>query len=310
MRRNVIDRMALLCTLHADGPKTLRLLREAGCTTIERIVTLPSEKVGTVLNLAPAAARRFTREAQRLLDRLDPDLEQEEVTFPPASEPHAIKPSLSRARVQLAEPEPALRTLGVNRRLDVRDQELLGKVVQRWRDEEPALAPALPPATEEREDLQVLEILGNEVRQVVPEPPVQTELLKPLDLASLDATACEALRVAGILSLEDLATFPIDELVLRSGLTFTRARTLQYLAGRELAKRSKPMFKPEPTREIKPMPKPVREPMPKLVRKPVSEPAIPRAERISPSDRPPVVTLGAQGVEHEDRDGGVAGPFA
>lgn len=265
MRRNVIDRMALLCTLHADGPRTIRILREAGCTTIDKIVKLPPEKVGKVLNLAPAAARRFTHEAKCLLQRLEPDLELEEVTYPPASQPLAVKPpppSILLEEFEKPEEAPPVGSMTsgavsaprstTRTHLDVRDQELLNKVVQRWREKEPTITPVRIPASDSaQKDLRVVEILAGGVRDLEVETPLEkhvpietppqmqpAERLKPGDLPGLDATGCEVLGLAGIISLEDLATIPIDELVQRSRLTFTRARTLQYLAGRHLVDRA------------------------------------------------------------------------
>lgn len=252
MRRNVIDRMALLCTLHADGPKTLRLLREAGCTTIEKISKLPVDKVGKVLNLAPAAARRFTREARHLLERLEPDLEQEEVTYPPAAQPLAPKPAPPSVRLEDPEPTPEVpailpiaRTVS-REHLDLRDRQLLDRVVDRWRDEETKTTPArvMPWAAEraeqdEHEELRVIEILGGEVQAFEPPPLEETrEGLRPGELPGLDTLICERLAKAGIDSMEDLATIPIDDLVRQSRLTFTRARTLQYHAGRKLTERA------------------------------------------------------------------------
>ena len=59
--------------------------------------------------------------------------------------------------------------------------------------------------------------------------------LSPGDLPGLDVAVCQALEFAGVEFMEDLATIPIDDLVRCSGLKFTQARTLQYLAGRHLA---------------------------------------------------------------------------
>ena len=40
-----MDALALLCTLHAEGPRTLRLLREAGCRDIGEFLALDPEAV-------------------------------------------------------------------------------------------------------------------------------------------------------------------------------------------------------------------------------------------------------------------------
>jgi hypothetical protein len=130
--------------------------------------------------------------------------------------------------------------------------------------------------------------------------------LRAGDLQGLDEEVCGVLQRGGILSLDDLATIPVDELVKRSCLTFSRARTLQYLAGREITRRSEERLAREP-----------------LMAGPETQ------ERLSPRETPTAFDsldfefepiLGEDeprpGVGREsfsrDRghDGGVAGPFA
>ena len=326
MRRNVIDRMALLCTLHADGPRTLRLLREAGCTTIEKLGQTRPEKVGKLLGLPPAAARRLTKEALRLIERLEPDLEQEEVTYPPAARPAAVKPPPKGYRLE--EPAPAAEEPGPAAEgpapaaegpapesesealksrddLDLRDRALLDRVVERWRSEEAVQRQGT--AEEEQTLLRQIEIQGGTVRAVqeaesvvgVLGSPVATLAqeaegrLEPGHLPGLDPEASLALERGGIHCLEDLATCPIDELVTRSGLAFTRSRTLQFLAGRRLAERPVEASPIEggPGHETPPEP----EELP--------------TERLSPRERPAFLEPALGGLELLD-DGGVAGPFA
>ncbi|MEO2236906.1 MAG: hypothetical protein ABGW95_01485, partial [Candidatus Poseidoniia archaeon] len=40
-----MDALALLCTLHADGPATLKRLRRAGCTSLERLDAFEPEEL-------------------------------------------------------------------------------------------------------------------------------------------------------------------------------------------------------------------------------------------------------------------------
>jgi hypothetical protein len=316
MRRNVIDRMALLCTLHADGPHTLRLLREAGCTTIEKLGQTRPEKVGVLLGLPPAAARRLTREAQRLVERLEPDLEQEEVTYPPAARQLEVKPPPKDFKLGDSEPsepeppEPAPPEAELKSRsdLDLRDRALLDRVVARWRTEDAA---AHQGAVEsEQAVLRQIEIQDGEVRAIAaspvesseeeaevvetlsPPPSAPPDVLParicPSHLPGLDTETCEALERGGIRSLQELATCPIDELVTRSGLAFTRSRTLQFLAGRSLSQQGavKGSVEESPT-EGEELP----------------------TERLSPRERPAFLEPALGGLELVD-DGGVAGPFA
>jgi hypothetical protein len=68
-----MDAMALLCMLHADGPSTLKSLRQAGCSSLESIESMGEERLSRVLGGPPAAARRFVREARHLRERLGTD---------------------------------------------------------------------------------------------------------------------------------------------------------------------------------------------------------------------------------------------
>lgn len=306
MRRNVIDRMALLCTLHADGPRTLRLLREAGCTTIEKISKLPTEQLGQVLNLAPAAARRFTREAQHLHERLDPELECEEVTYPPAEQAVALQPAPVVNRVLEAELPQEIPRQVAREHLDLRDRQLLDRVVQRWRDEDPSRE--LPGTTGDSveqepevvgEDLQVIQILGGEVQEVTERP---ASGLVVTDLEGLDEAACAALASAGVLTLETLATEAADDVAQRSNLTFTRVRTLQFLANRKLAETRK--LAPEGEEEERISPREV----PTSLELREFEGRTPEPTGFTPPHREE--RYGAKGPLEAGFDGGVAGPFA
>jgi predicted RecB family nuclease len=74
-----MDSLALLCTLHADGPATLKKLRQASVTTLATVVKLEIERLAPLLGCSHASARRFQREAQSLLDRVGAGiLEREE----------------------------------------------------------------------------------------------------------------------------------------------------------------------------------------------------------------------------------------
>ena len=218
--------MALLCTLHADGPKTLRLLREAGCTDLHELAVLGPERLSKLLRLSAASARRLLREAQLLSDRLDPALEREEVMYPPSTAASAIKPP-PPGSVRLEEGEGAEGSRARTRSgMDLRDRALLDKVVERWREDDEADRPSANSASS--------------ATQAQPEPAavLSTPELTEGVLTGLDADTCEKLVSAGVSTLEELATCPVDDLSSRSGLGFTRARTLQFLAGRALAARA------------------------------------------------------------------------
>ncbi|MFT7486962.1 MAG: hypothetical protein ACI9F9_002819 [Candidatus Paceibacteria bacterium] len=297
--------MALLCTLHADGPRTLRLLREAGCTSVEKLKELSPDRVSKVLNLPAAAARRLTREANRLLERLEPDLEQEEVTYPAATDTRGIKPPPAGVMFD----GPSNDRMSDRPPLGLRDQELLKRVVERWRSSElptvevqpESLGEMLPepqdtgveyfvpgPAEHSLDSREThsIELCSEELHALEPERPV-IDSLHPGDIEGLDEETCAALERADVRSLEELATCPADELTMRSGLAFTRARTLQYRAGKQLAQNGSGSLKVLRATE----------------------------ERMSPSDRPVPVkdvreSSPAKAAAVLWDDSGAAGPFA
>ncbi len=175
---------------------------------------MESECIGDVLNLPAAAARRLTREASRLHNRLEPDLEQEEVTYPPAAL-RVVGPGAGGLELLEAPRSDAVS------RLDVRDRELLERVVKNWPDH--------------------LERAGEDVSRVsqssIPVLPASEQApsagtLQPGDLDGLDAETCARLASIDVLTLVDLVESSVDDLVSGAGLPFTRARTLQFRAGK------------------------------------------------------------------------------
>ena len=61
-----MESLALLCTLHADGPATLKRLRRAGCDSLESIGAYGAADLATLLEVPPAVARRLLKEARGL----------------------------------------------------------------------------------------------------------------------------------------------------------------------------------------------------------------------------------------------------
>jgi len=315
MRRNIIDRMALLCTLHADGPQTLRLLREAGCTTIDKLGNLSAKRVAKLLSLTPAAARRFTREARLLVERLEPTLEKEEVMYPPAAQSEAVKPPPpGLLRVELPDELPAEwgPSSPVNRgNLDVRDRVLVDRVIERWRSEE-VDAPGEVPLRQV--DVPTAPRSLSAIQGSEPTAEVARQRLKVGELGGLDVDAVERLGLAGITSLEELATCPLDEMRAASGLSFTRARTLQFLAGRQLAEdTARGQVTPPPVVVAPPVQAtPRAEPLPEREAAPVAEDELVETvnveERLSPPAPETRISLGDFPFTFEDE--GAGGPFA
>lgn len=243
---------------------------------------MESESIGDVLNLPPAAARRLTREASRLHDRLEPDLEREEVTYPPAASLRSMDPG---GALLGSTEDPAPEALS---RLDVRDRELLDRVVHSWQRADHGEAPSA-----ERQ------------APAAPAPhsaPPPLDTLRPGDVEGLDADACELLARIGIITLEELVDSSVDDLVTRAGLPYTRARTLQFRAGK---RRRVAAHRPVDSSPFAP------------VDSAQGEETQAPGERFSPSDRPLPEPDPALDVSYEiprpfqmEDDGDAAGPFA
>ena len=206
--RPALDHMALLCTLHADGPRTLRILREAGCETLEQLAELQAEQAAELLGAAPGEARRLVREARRLVGQSAPPLEHEEVAYPPATQ--AATPA-----VPAAAPAPF-------------EERSLAE------PEEPADSPAPLGAPGEASPLEIeglheLEVRSGRIVELEDPEPVSSDLE---GLPGLDERCTEALLEAGIASIDALLGASVDELEARTGLGFTKLRTLQFLAAR------------------------------------------------------------------------------
>jgi hypothetical protein len=75
-----MDALALLCTLHADGPATLVRLRAADCATLEHVLAANPGDLSLLLRSSMLAAGRFQKEARQLLDRLEVPLETSSAT--------------------------------------------------------------------------------------------------------------------------------------------------------------------------------------------------------------------------------------
>ena len=67
-----MEALALLCTLHADGPATLQRLRRGGCPDLAAVEALPAEELARLVGISASAARRLAREAALLRERLAP----------------------------------------------------------------------------------------------------------------------------------------------------------------------------------------------------------------------------------------------
>ena len=65
--------LVLLCTMHADGPSTVRRLQRVGIRTLEQVLSVSEEDLAEHLYGPPSLARRFKKEAETLFRRVNDD---------------------------------------------------------------------------------------------------------------------------------------------------------------------------------------------------------------------------------------------
>lgn len=152
-----MEALALLCTLHADGPATLQRLRRGGCPDLAAVEALPAEELARLVGISASAARRLAREAALLRERLVPGdadslLDQEEA-------PENLQ--------RLERPAAAL---------DGRDRDLIRRVLARPMPDgvRPSSAPERPdaeaaPAAPDTGSLSALERAGEPTSPQAPD---------------------------------------------------------------------------------------------------------------------------------------------
>jgi predicted RecB family nuclease len=213
-----MDSLALLCTLHADGPATWRKLRENGCHKLTELARFDPERLAAILGGTPAGARRFLREARHLGERSGSAwLEREEPLA-------AASPGLAAPSPVVAEEVP----------LPARDQALVEDVLRAWRDEDhkeletrAPPAPAPEPLFEPEPAFELVPIASLAVARAA-------QALAPNLVDGLSQAACEQLRAEGVHTLEALVEADLGQLALRSGLGYSRLYRWRSLAERQL----------------------------------------------------------------------------
>jgi hypothetical protein len=242
-----MESLALLCTLHADGPASLRRLRRAGCDSIAHLERLAPGELASILEVPPAVARRLGREARGLSARLDPGSvdagtlnDREEAPELGAGTEDAI--STGPADVPTASAEggaSGLASAGLGRR----DRALLDKVLGQWTQANqsgvtPPVRSAPPPPlvvdglaeTVEAETVEVVQPVEPET--VEPESP---PTLTGGEVDGLDGDLAAALAAAGINDLTGLVEADAVGLARTVARPFAQVRRVQFLARRALA---------------------------------------------------------------------------
>ena len=108
-----MDGLALLCNLHADGPLTLRRLRESGVRGLRDVEAIPEKNLASWMRASPTQARRFAEEARQLALRLVEEPLEAELTSgepepleEPLHQPKSRRPLLSDRPLEVAEVRP------------------------------------------------------------------------------------------------------------------------------------------------------------------------------------------------------------
>lgn len=214
-----MDPLLRSCNLHAEGPRTLRLLERRGVRTSAALLALPVERLAELLGGSPAAARRFRREVA--LASNDGLQREPEESARAESNTADFTPRV-RIGTELRAPPPALD-------IDVteRPRPSLAAPTSRhaWpdntaaaaRDVRAAPSPTPPPPTPVR-------------------APAAGDLLRPGLLAGLDVRTCECLVAEGVRTLAQLASAPPERLATLAGLPLALVTGLCADAARYTAK--------------------------------------------------------------------------
>jgi len=247
-----MDALALLCTIHADGPATLARLREGGVGTLSLVAASDESRLAALLCASPASARRFQREAAGMAARLS----AEELPAPArrAKSRRVLSSKLDNASAPVREAAPAIVAA-------LAPERELHQVLERWRDLDAAA-----------------DFADEEPRSASPAPARAAELAVG-DLDGLDERSVELLCGAGIGTLELLASCDPLSVASRSGLGYSalvRLRALAARAARDRALRSPPEPRavdrgPQPRVVAPPIGVHVLQPMPRVERR--EEPA-------------------------------------
>lgn len=222
-----MDTLALLCTLHADGPASLQRLRAAELSSIDDILGCSVEMTADVLGLSMAQARRFHREARILAMRMDTEgLDREERMYPgsagveaPLNQPVAqvsMTTQPASTTSTMSQPEPGRECAD-----DMREKPdiaaILAPVMERWKEEDLKNAATM----EEPTTTSAGEIMA-------------ANSCTPDVLDGVDQPLRDALRAAGYATLTSLAEVEPLELSRATGRTYSEACRVSFLAKRAL----------------------------------------------------------------------------
>ncbi len=253
-----MEALALLCTLHADGPATLQRLRRGGCADLAAVEALPAEELARLVGVSASAARRLAREACLLRERLAPgdadallDREEAPEAIEQAQRPNAALDENDRALIQrvLTRPRPGgpeLEERAGNTELEERasNTELEGRASNTELEERVgATLPEAPadqaPLADERGTGGDDTLSTESVEPAAASAPSETQAPEPvgtpLTQGTVDGLASAELATlasAEVTTLEELAAADVGTLARATGLPFSSIARWVFLARR------------------------------------------------------------------------------
>lgn len=214
-----MDGLALLCNLHADGPLTLRRLREAGVRGLRDLDSIPETTLAVWLRASAAQARRFVEEGRQLVLRI---AEEPLETETPAGTEESRESSVTPLR------EP----------------------IRSWISSRPALPPVDPPRTAVFERAAAPPLSSPAVSSMVRGyEPEETSLVAGR-IDGLDGRTCQRLIEQGVRTVQALVELAGLPLARRTGIPYTKLLDLAYRARRSVSESLPRRGAPEPARAL------------------------------------------------------------
>ena len=250
-----MDGLALLCNLHADGPLTLRRLREAGIRSLFDLERVQSTSLALVLHASATQARRFAEEGKILASRLEEEpLESEAAPGEATASPYEGRLALSgrvTATVQRSWSTPVAELAPPGRPRSTSLERILAPVPAVEARVEPPVLPA-PATLAQPSALPAIAPLGltptrpadPPARDPVPEPAqlvdVEGTPLHAARLSGLDEKTSQRLLEHGVRTLKALVELTSLALARRTGIPYTKLLDLSFQARRFLGERLLP----------------------------------------------------------------------
>ena len=222
-----MDTLALLCTMHADGPASIQRLRAADLASIDDVLGCSVETTAEVLGLSMAQGRRFHREARMLAMRTQGEgLDREESMYPGGvtaelAAAQAVMQSVAAA-AESVEPMSSTQDFRDSQKSKPDIAAILAPVLERWERDDASGREAQEETTE-----------GAGAMNPASLAPTSSTLVASLD--GVDGELSKALAAAGYGTLE--AIIGVEPLALSRAINrpYSEACRVLFLAKRAQA---------------------------------------------------------------------------